>query len=84
MQRVNLAKTPELTQQRLAEYHRQLAVLLRHALIVARTAKQRGGTVALEWPRYCTYWKLPSIGQFAKELSLKYWKLGGCMYGLVS
>ena len=44
----------------------------------------RGGKVAIEWPRNCTYWHRPEVREFMSEFGLKRYEFDGCCYNLRS
>ena len=51
---------------------------------VARYTHQKGNHVAIEWPKGCSYWKLPKVRKLIKDLDLKHICFDGCMLGLRS
>ena len=51
---------------------------------VARAAHAAGNYIAIEWPRGCSYWKLPKVRRLMKDLNLKFIHFDGCMLGLYS
>ena len=42
------------------------------------------GTISIEWPRRCTYWKKDEVVKTAKLYKLKTVQFDGCMVGVVS
>ena len=52
---------------------------------LAEDASYNGGLPLIyEWPRYCTYWKLPEVQEFIKTEELQLANLDGCNFGLRS
>ena len=48
-------------------------------------AQEDGGApIIFEWPRHCTYWKLPEVEKFLWENSLAKAYFDGCHFGLRS
>ena len=43
-----------------------------------------GGTVAIEWPRQCTYWTNLSVQRFMSRHGLERVHFDGCMFNLIS
>ena len=43
----------------------------------------RGGKIAIEWPRNCSYWKRPEVHKFIKHNSLAFAHFHGCAVGLI-
>ena len=52
--------------------------------IIARQAHAAGNPVAIEWPRGCSYWRLPKVQALCKELGLKFADFDGCRFGIRS
>ena len=44
----------------------------------------RGGIVAIEWPKYNMYWKEPVVQDFICKHDFSVVDFDGCMFGLVS
>ena len=42
------------------------------------------GTIAIEWPKACTYWNFPCVKKFCKKYDFKFTNFDGCQYGLTS
>ena len=43
-----------------------------------------GGTVTIEWPRTCRYWKLRCVAELEEKIGMKRAKFDGCQLGLRS
>ena len=52
--------------------------------VIARAAYAAGNYIAIEWPRGCSYWKLPKVVKLMRELRLEFVHFDGCMLGLKS
>ena len=50
--------------------------------MLADVITRTGGLIALEWPRGCTYWKLPKVQKFLSDYGLVESFFDGCAYGL--
>ena len=46
--------------------------------------QQKGNFIAIEWPKGCSYWKLPKVRKLIKDLDLKFVYFDGCMLRLRS
>ena len=52
---------------------------------VAEDAMYEGGLpMVFEWPRHCTYWKLPEVEKFLRDNDLRRASFDGCHFGLRS
>jgi hypothetical protein len=47
-------------------------------------AFEGGLPLVFEWPRHCTYWKLPEVVKFVNDNDLKFAEFDGCRFGLRS
>ena len=52
------------------------------AEILARETFALGGYVAIEWPRYCSYWGLLRVLRLIRDLGLVEACFDGCRFGL--
>ena len=50
---------------------------------VARANHINGGKCAIEWPKNCTYWKIPEVQRLMKDLGLVFVECHGCAMGVV-
>eukprot|EP00959_Pyramimonas_sp_CCMP1952_P252791 5281130-Pyramimonas_sp.AAC.1 len=48
---------------------------------IARAVVEAGGTVWLEWPSQCQYWRDPQVRAFAREIGLHKAALHGRAHG---
>ena len=71
---------------RLLRKHKLLFSRLFSRLVeIADDAYDNGGLpMIFEWPRHCTYWKLPEVIQFISSNELRLAHFDGCFYGLRS
>lgn len=53
-----------------------------NSFVEAAEAGGKNMRIALEWPRYCTYWKRPEVKKFIKQHGLKMAFFDGCQFGL--
>ena len=58
--------------------------LWRNFVDVANTCISRGGQVAIEWPRSCSYWRRRQVKAALKKWGCAPYKFDGCMCGLTS
>ncbi len=49
---------------------------------IARSVRDHGGKVAIEWPRGCSYWRMRCVRKLISELQLQPAKVDGCAVGL--
>ena len=57
-------------------------VLWCNFVTVARRCRAKGGSVAFEWPRRCSYWKRRNVQRFIREYGLEAVNFDGCAYAL--
>ena len=71
---------------RLLRKHKLLFDRLFSRLVeIADDACENGGLpIIFEWPRHCTYWKLPEVVRFCAENELHKAHFDGCRFGLRS
>ena len=50
--------------------------------LVAESTRAAGGTIALELPSNCIYWKWPMVQRFVCKYGLKKARCNGCAFGL--
>ena len=55
--------------------------LFQNFMVLARAVAKTGGTVCLEWPTQCAYWRDPQVKDFMRELEFSKTQLHGCAYG---
>eukprot|EP00959_Pyramimonas_sp_CCMP1952_P310260 6493333-Pyramimonas_sp.AAC.2 len=48
---------------------------------IARAVLKAGGTVCLERPTQCNYWRDPQVKEFMREFEFVKTALHGCAYG---
>ena len=52
--------------------------------VVAERVIEAGGSVAIEWPQNCAYWKWPCVVELCERLGLQKVLFHGCAVGLKS
>jgi hypothetical protein len=73
-------RTQELIQSRVRVFKKIWASFAH----VAELVLSLNGTVAIDWPRACTYWTFPCVKSFCKKYDFKFSDFDGCQYGLTS
>ena len=68
--------------EKLEEHRKLFRMIWKNFELVARECVQNGGMVAIEWPSYNTYWRLPAVQKLVKELRLKRFRINGCAMGV--
>ena len=53
-------------------------------VLVAELVLSFDGTIAIEWPKACTYWNFPCVKRFMLKHRFTFVDLDGCQYGLTS
>ena len=81
-QRINVKKPGGYA--RLRKHIRLFDKLWHRFETIARHTHQKGNFIAIEWPKGCSYWKLPKVRKLIKDLDLKFVYFDGCMLGLKS
>ena len=51
---------------------------------VVKHCRVVGGTVMLEWPRFCDYWQEKRVAGLLNDMKFKFTDFDGCMYGHVA
>ena len=49
----------------------------------ARATHAKGGSVAIEWPKTCIYWRLPEVQALMRNLGMEMVECHGCAFGVV-
>eukprot|EP00975_Prorocentrum_lima_P007105 1526601-Prorocentrum_lima.AAC.1 len=63
---------------RLRELWRTYRKLWRNMTILAKLVLDKGGIIAIEWPRGCSYWRDGCVRRFVAEHMLRAYDFDGC------
>eukprot|EP00975_Prorocentrum_lima_P008935 1904717-Prorocentrum_lima.AAC.1 len=50
--------------------------------MLAKLVLDKGGIIAIEWPRGCSYWRDACVRRFVADNVLRAYDFDGCMYGI--
>ena len=79
----NLNKRRPGHNKRLAQHHKLWARLFAKFLCISQLVLERGGSMSLEWPSTCSYWKFPQVTRLLESnLPWSIFKVPGCAHGL--
>ena len=73
-----------MTAQRINEHIALFRVLLESCIIICHCATSPLIRIAVEWLKFCEYWKVSAYVAFKEKFGLESSYFDGCMYGLVS
>jgi hypothetical protein len=82
--RVNLLRLGSTFRERLENHWTLFRALWANFVCVAEACIFHGGFVALEWPRGCSYWRLPEVVSFLEKHLFEEVIVHGCAVGLAS
>ena len=69
---------------KLAKKRAESLQLLTYFFLLAKEIIALGGDVSLEWPRFCTGWKIEALMKFIHRIKLQTIDFDGCSLGLKS
>ena len=81
-QHINWAKGTEATRDQIREHRRVFEQLWDNIEALDAHVIKSGAKVAIEWPRYCTYWRHNKVKNFVERKALWEVNFNGCAFGL--
>ena len=82
-QRLNWRRGPQ-TQAKIRAHWEEFEKLWKHYVLVAVACRANGGSLALEWPKGCAYWRERKVKLFLEHHGMQMYHLDGCMFDLRS